>query len=124
MRRAPDGTSGIWLFTVLVVGPVVASLLYAALYSFGLTGLMAGGPTLGHWAGTLAAAEIWSSMGLSLWIASAITLGAAATGLGLSLWLGSWLDKGPLALAVHVPLVLPATVCGLTVLSLFSGTGL
>ncbi|MGH9869639.1 MAG: hypothetical protein ACREAA_15920 [Candidatus Polarisedimenticolia bacterium] len=124
MRRATHGTWGIWLFTVMVVVPVAASLLYAGLYSLGVTGLMAGGPTLGHWAGALATAEIWSSIGLSLWIASAVTLCAAAAGLGLALWLGSWLDEGPLSLAVHVPLVLPATVCALTVLSLFSGTGL
>jgi putative spermidine/putrescine transport system permease protein len=121
MRR---GTWGIWLLTVVVLAPVAASLLYALLYSFGITGLMAGGPTWKHWVEALTVAETWSSIGLSLGIASAVTVGAAVFGLGLALWLGERLDAGALALAVHVPLALPATVCALSVWSLFSGTGL
>jgi len=120
MRRP---TWGLTLFVIICVLPILASLLYAMLYSVGLTGVFARGFTLDYWATELSGSTLWSSIGLSLWVASAVVLVSTVLGLAIALGLGAALDRGSLGWSVHVPLAFPGTVAALSVFMLFGATG-
>lgn len=114
------GLAALWLTAVL---PIVYSLVYAALYSVGLTGLLARGFTLEPWRRVLGRGETWGALGLSLWVAAATVALSAALGLLLALGLTRRMRSGPLATAVHLPLALPGTVAAFVVFQAASGGG-
>ncbi len=114
---------GLTLFAIISVLPIAASLVYAGLYSVGLAGVFARGFTMEHWSAVLSTSEVWSSLGLSLWIASAVVLISAALALAIALGLGPALDRGTLGWSVHVPLTFPAVLAALSVFMLFSASG-
>jgi putative spermidine/putrescine transport system permease protein len=114
---------GLALFLLISVLPILASLVYVALYSVGLAGILARGFTLEHWSAVLAASELWSSLGVSLWIASAVVIVSTVLGLTIALGLGPALDHGPVGWSLHVPLAFPAVLAALSVFMLFGATG-
>jgi putative spermidine/putrescine transport system permease protein len=103
--------------------PIAASLVYVGLYSVGVAGLLSTGFTGSHWSAVLASSEVWGSLALSTWVASAVVAVSAAIGLTLALWQGAALDRGVLGTSLYVPLALPAIVAALLVFMLFGATG-
>lgn len=124
----PSGRSldrlGLALFGLLSLAPVAASLLYAGLYGLGLTGLFSRGFTLEHWRRVLHGSELWSSVGLSLFVASAVLVLTTALALPMALGLRERLESGPLGYALSLPLAIPGTVAAVLTLQLLAGAGL
>lgn len=121
--RNPVGRIGLLLFGVLAVLPIVFSIGYAGAYSTGLAGLLSDGITWAYWARVIRSAEIWTSFGLSLYIAGVTVLLTVAIALPLSLYLGRQLSRGPLSYAIYLPLAIPATVAAFFVFQLLAGAG-
>lgn len=120
---APDRL-GLALLFVLVAAPVVFSLVYALLYSLGLTGLLSDGFTLTHWQAVLSSGEIWSSFGLSLYVAVSTMVLTVGLALALSLGWREPLRSGPLSTLIYLPLALPGAVAAFFTLQVLSGGGL
>jgi putative spermidine/putrescine transport system permease protein len=127
VRKDPLGALGLLLFLAIAIVPLGASLLYAGLYSLGLTGLLNTGFTLGAWRRVLGGHEVWASLALSVGVALAVVALAAAGGLALALALRGRLgdlDRGALSYALYLPLALPGTVAALFTFQMFTGGGL
>jgi putative spermidine/putrescine transport system permease protein len=112
------------LLWATAAAPIALGLVHAALYSVGLTGLLARGFTLAPWWRVLARAETWRSLALSAWVAAASVALAAALGLVLALALRARLRRGPIAAALHVPLAVPGTVAAFVTFQAFTGGGI
>lgn len=112
MSRSSVGGAGLALFFLIAVVPVAASLLYAFLYTVGATGLLSRGLTLSSWKSVLTSTEILGSFGISLWVATVTVASATAGGLAIALFLRHHISRGPLSLAIHLPLALPWLVAG------------
>lgn len=99
-----------FFYALSVSVPLALGLGYALLYSFGLTGLLNSGWTTAHWARVLGDAEIWRSLGFSLYIA----LASVAISAGIALWLTTAPMPLPrrrfFSLLLYFPLTLPAVV--------------
>lgn len=111
------------LFFVLVVLPISAGLIYALLYSFGLTGLLSEGFTFDYWFKALISQSLWMSFGFSLSIglvSICISL-CFATVMALS-WHKS-IQHGKLSYFIFLPLCFPATVMAFVVLQVLSASG-
>src|SRR5262245_4538368 len=93
--RDKTGLAGSALFLALAVVPVAGSLVYALLYTVGLTGLLSDGFTLAHWWGVLGGRELWGSLALSAAVALSACVIATAGGLTLALALRHQLTRGP-----------------------------
>jgi putative spermidine/putrescine transport system permease protein len=115
---------GLALFFLLTVLPVALSLLYAALYGFGVVGLLSHGFTLDHWRRVVTSAEVWASIGLSAYVAATVVGLTAALALPLALALRKRLESGPLVYVLSLPLAIPGTVAAVLVLQLLAGAGL
>ncbi len=115
---------GLALFFLLTVLPVALSLLYAALYGFGVVGLLSRGFTFDHWRRVLTSVEVWASVGLSLYVATAVVVLTTALALPLALALRARLESGPLVYILSLPLAIPGTVAAVLVLQLLAGAGL
>lgn len=115
---------GLGLFFLLTVLPVAASLVYAALYGFGVAGLLSHGFTLDHWRRVVTSPEVWASVGLSVYVATAVVLLTTALALSLALALRERLESGPLVYVLSLPLAIPGTVAAVLVLQLLAGAGL
>lgn len=114
----------VFLFVLLVLAPVALSLVYAGLYGAGLVGLFAPGLTLSYGRRVVGAADTWTSLGLSLFVALAVVTLTAAIALPLSLTFRKRLQRGYLAYALTLPLAIPGTVAGLLSMQLLGGAGL
>jgi putative spermidine/putrescine transport system permease protein len=126
-RRDRVGGLGLLLFLAIAIVPLGASLLYAGLYSVGLTGLLNTGFTLDAWRRVLGGREVWASLALSAGVALAVVVLAAAGGLALALALRGrpgGLDRGALSYALYLPLALPGTVAALFTFQMLTGGGL
>ena len=117
------GRIGLVLFILLSILPILFSLGYAFAYSIGGVGLMSDGYTAVHWQKLLDQTEIWTSFGLSFYIASITVCLTVLLSLGLVLYLHRPLNYGPLSYIIYFPLALPATVAAFLVFQLFSGSG-
>ncbi len=115
---------GLGLLGVVVAAPVVFSLVYAALYSLGLTGLLSQGFTLEHWRAVLGSGEIWAAFGLSLYVAVSTMVLTFGLALALALGLREPLRHGPLSTLIYLPLALPGAVAAFFTLQMLSGGGL
>ena len=116
--------AGFGHFLLVAVLPIAASLLYSLLYTVGLAGLLSHGLTGALWAKVLASRELWTSWGLSLYVATAVSLLSTALGLSLALAFREPLRRGPLAYAIYLPLALPWTVAGFLAFQILSPAGL
>lgn len=121
-RRDPAGALGLLLFLAVAVVPIGASLIYAALYSVGLTGLLSRGFTLEPWRRVLGGREVWASLGLSAWVALAVVILTAVLGLALALALRGRLERGAVSYALYLPLALPGIVAAFLTFRLLTGT--
>jgi putative spermidine/putrescine transport system permease protein len=121
-RKDPAGALGLLLFVAIAIVPLGASLLYAGLYSVGLTGLLNKGFTLEAWRRVLGGREVWASLALSAGVALAVVALAASGGLALAL--RGRLDREPLSHALYLPLTLPGTVAALFTFQMLTGGGL
>lgn len=111
-------------FWLLVVLPLAASLFYALLYSLGLAGLLAEGPTWRHWREALGSRETWSSLFYSARLAGTVVVVSAALALFLAHRLRSRLDGRFPASFLFLPLVMPALVAAFLAFQLLAGAGL
>lgn len=110
--RSSAGGAGLALFFLIAVLPVAASLVYAFLYTVGATGLLSRGITSSSWKNVLTSREILASFGISVWVAAMTVILATAGGLAIALLLRKHLSRGPLSLAIYLPLALPWLVAG------------
>src|SRR5260370_13713943 len=115
---------GLALFFLLTVLPVALSLLYAALYGFGVVGLLSRGFTFDHWRRVLTSVEVWASVGLSLYVATAVVVLTTALALPLALALRARLESGPLVYILSLPPAIPRTAAAVPVPQLLPGSGL
>lgn len=115
---------GFGAFLALAVLPIAAGLLYAALYSCGLAGLLHEGFTLKPWRSVLTSRDLWSSIGLSLYIAFAVAGLTLAISLTLAVGLQARLRRGPLGYLLYLPLALPWTVAGFVTQQVLARSGL
>ena len=116
--------TGILLFLALAVTPVVLGIIYALLYSLGLTGLVSDGFTLKYWSRSLGDPEFWLSIGYTFYIALTTIALTILSALFLSLYLKKPLEKGLPAFSVYVPLAFPAIVVAFLAFQLASRSGL
>lgn len=115
--------TGILLFLVLAVLPLLMGIIYALLYSVGLIGLISEGFTLGHWENTLTNIELWFSLGYTFYIALN-TIGLTIIGaLILTLYFKKYFKKGLAGFSLYVPLAFPAIVVAFLVFQLASQSG-
>lgn len=103
--------------------PLGAGLIYALLYSLGLTGILNSGFTLAHWEKLLLGGEFWRSLGFSVWVA----LATMAISIALSLtavlrWQRAFEGKF-LSFLIYLPLVFPAMVVGFYTFQMLSKSG-
>lgn len=118
------GLTGFLFFLAVAVFPVAGSLVYALLYTTGLTGLLSEGFTLSHWATVLSGGELWVSLALSAGVAFASCLIAATGGMAIALALRPHLERGPLSYAIYLPLAMPFVVGAFVGFETLSGAGM
>ncbi|MEO7524590.1 MAG: ABC transporter permease subunit, partial [Ferruginibacter sp.] len=110
-------------FMLLVVLPFAGSLIYAMLYSFGMTGILSKGFTTTHVAGVLQNPEMFFSLLYSFYIAvcsMAIALIFAIAGV---LFFKSAIKKSKWSFFPYLPLALPAIVTAFISLQVLNKTG-
>jgi putative spermidine/putrescine transport system permease protein len=118
------GRVGLGLFFLLTVAPLAASLVYGTLYGFGAVGLLSHGVTLSHWRRVVESAEVWTSLGLSLYVATAVVVLTALIALPTALVLRTRIESGWLSHVVALPLAIPGTVAAVLALQVLGGAGL
>lgn len=114
---------GIVCFLLLVVLPFAGSLIYAILYSFGLTGILSKGFTATHVSSILHNQEMLFSLLYSFYIAVCsmlISLLLAITGV---LFFKTAITKSKWSFFTYLPLALPAIVTAFISLQVFNKTG-
>ena len=121
--RTLPGIFGLLLFLILAILPIAFSLGYAAFYSLGLTGLLSEGFTWNHWHTVFSEQEVWSSLGLSVYISGITVVLTVIISIALSLYLRRPLSRGTLSSLIYLPLAIPATVAAFLVFQLLSGAG-
>lgn len=114
---------GLSLLIVLVAAPIGWAVGYAALYSFGLIGLLSQGATVQHWSAVLTSGLLLQSVLYSLSIAGVSTLLAVAAAL-LAVCLYPELRRSRFHMALLViPLATPPTVIALVTYQWFNPGG-
>ena len=124
-KRINPASAGIWvLFLLLTAVPLVFSLVYALLYSFGLTGVLAEGFTLRHWQLFFSEGRFFSSFLFSVGVAL-VSMGlAAATALWWVLRYRRALNSRVMSLALYLPLAFPAMVAAFLAFHWLGNAGL
>ena len=115
---------GVALFIAATVLPLVLALSYALLYSVGLAGILSEGFTLKHWQKMLPNAEMWRSLGYTLYLTLVSLLPATAMALLLVTRLRRVVSQGRLGYLIYFPLAIPAIVAAFFTLQVLSKTGL
>ena len=118
------GKSIAWIvFVLLVILPVSASLVYAFLYSVGLTGLLSDGYTIAYWQQLRTNSPFFFSLLYSMIIA-VISIGlAVCIALWLTLRYGTTLQRRNISFILLLPLGIPAVVAALMTYQLLSPSG-
>ena len=110
-------------FLVLTAVPLGAGLIYALLYSLGLTGILNNGFTLEHWQKLLLGGAFWWSLGFSAWVAFATMAISVVLALGAVLrWQRAFAGRF-LSFLIYLPLVFPAMVVGFYTFQMLSKSG-
>ncbi len=122
-RPFSAGYAGLALFLIIAVLPIGAALLYAVLYSVGATGLLSPGLTTSYWSVTLLSAELWTSFGLSLYVATVTVALSILMAMGFTLMFRGAFKRGSVRLLFYLPLALPATVAAFVVYQWLSDSG-
>lgn len=115
--------TGRGLFLLLSGIPIAAGVIYALLFSLGLTGVLAEGFTLEHWRTVLGNPAFWRTLGFSLYVA----LMSITIALTLALWLvvlnPREFQRGSLSFFIYFPLSIPAIVMAFFVFQLLGKGG-
>jgi putative spermidine/putrescine transport system permease protein len=115
--------TGILLFLLLAVLPLLLGIVYALLYSFGMVGLISEGVTVAHWLQALSDFELWLSLGYTFYIAL-LTIVLTITGaLAITLLLKKPFENGLPGFSLYVPLAFPAIVVAFLVFQVASQSG-
>ncbi len=115
--------TGLIVFCLLVVLPMILGVAYALSYSLGLTGLLSHGFTFHYWLEGLTSSELWSSLGFSLYIAIASIVPSVVMALIL-VQIAPDFPSGPtMSLILYLPLVVPAVMAAFLIFQLFSESG-
>ena len=101
---------GIVCFMLLVVLPFAGSLIYAILYSFGLTGIVANGFTTTHVSLILQNPEMFFSLIYSFYIAFCSMFISLILSIGGVLFFKTAITKSKWSFFSYLPLALPAIV--------------
>jgi len=110
-------------FLVLTAVPLGAGLIYALLYSLGLTGILNNGFTLDHWQKLLLGGTFWRSLGFSVWVALVTMAVSVALALGAVLrWQRAFAGRF-LSFLIYLPLVFPAMVVGFYTFQMLAKSG-
>ena len=115
--------SGLVLFLLLGVLPLVLGIGYALLYSLGLTGVLSHGFTLNYWSRAMADREIWTSLLFSLYIAAVSMTFSISLAIGLTLRIRNSVEQGRLPSIMYFPLAIPAIVAAFFVFQVFAQSG-
>jgi len=114
---------GIVCFTLLVVVPFAGSLIYAILYSFGLSGILSNGFTVTHVSGMLQNPEMFFSLGYSFYIALCSMLISLTLSICGVLFFKTAITKSKWSFFPYLPLALPAIVTAFVSLQVLNKTG-
>ncbi|WP_148898702.1 ABC transporter permease subunit [Fodinibius salinus] len=115
--------TGLLLFLLLAVLPLLLGIIYALLYSLGITGLVSDGFTLKYWQQAFTDIELWYSMGYTFYIALATITLTIAGALLLTIYLKEPLQQGFAGFSIYVPLAFPAIVVAFLIFQLASQSG-
>jgi len=112
------------VFTAIVIVPMIASVIYALMYTLGLAGLMSRGFTLEHWRAVLFGRDLWYSLAFSVGTAFV----SIATGSAIALLIlrngVARLNRGVMRSSLLVPLAFPGMVAAFVMLLLLADSGL
>lgn len=111
------------LAVLLLAGPPLWGTGYALAYSLGLTGALAQGFTLEHWAKLVAGGELARTLLFSAAVATATVVLATVLALALASLLRRAPARGFTAAALFVPLAVPAVAAALLGFQLLGGSG-
>ena len=98
------------IFLTCAILPLFAGLLYALLYSLGMTGALGTGFTLDAWQNVLTDRTFWISLGLSALIALVVVMISTVLALWLLVWLRPGLERPGVRRMLHFPLAIPPIV--------------
>jgi putative spermidine/putrescine transport system permease protein len=115
--------SGIVCFMLLVVLPFAGSLVYAILYSFGLTGILSHGFTTTHVSSLLQNPEMFFSLSYSFYIAVCSMLISFLLAITGVLFFKTTITKSKWSFFPYLPLALPAIVTAFVSLQSLNKTG-
>lgn len=106
-----------------MVLPVLSGLVYAALYSFGIVGILNTGFTTENWKDILGGSPFWTSIGFSFYIAITSVFLSLIFSLSMALSWKKALQKGALSTAMYLPLCFPGTVMAFFMFQTLSKSG-
>lgn len=122
-RPFSAGYVGLALFLIIAILPIGGALLYAVFYSVGATGLLSTGLTTSYWSATLLSAELWTSFGLSLYVAAVSVALSILIAMAFTRLFHTEFKRGSVRLLFYLPLALPATVAAFIVYQWLSDSG-
>lgn len=112
------------IYLLLTAVPLVAGLLYALLYSFGLTGILSSGFTTEHWIAILADHRFYSALLFSLWVAVATMSLSILVALLLTTRFRDLWKRPAWEWGLYLPLTYPAIVAAFIAFQLWSASGI
>ncbi len=118
-----SNTSAGLFFLLVVVVPVFSGLVYAALYSFGIVGILNTGFTTEHWKAILSGSPFWKSVGFSLFVAISSVVISLIFALAIALSWKKALHQGMLSTVIYLPLCFPGTVMAFFMFQILSKSG-
>lgn len=101
---------GFICFFAFAVLPLASGLVYALLYSYGLVGALSQGWSGNAWSQTLLDGGFWTSMGLSVGVATVVLVLATALALWLVFVLHKEMENPRFRFLFHFPLAIPPMV--------------
>lgn len=123
LQISVEKIAGRSLFLLFTAIPLMAGLIYALLYSFGLTGILAEGFTLEHWVGILTDHRFYLSLSFSLYIAVVSVFISSLFSLNLTLKYRQMWNSKNWEWGLYIPLAYPAIVAAFIGFQLMSSSG-
>ena len=117
---------GVLFFLLLTIVPMGLGLLYAFLYSVGITGSLNNGFTWMHWQAIWSTGSFVNSLWTSLWVATVSLSLSTFVALGVSLYLFGGVSKGPRQSSsiFYLPLSIPALLAAFLTFQFLGSSGI
>ncbi|GAC1595077.1 MAG: sulfate ABC transporter permease subunit CysT [Chitinophagaceae bacterium] len=115
---------GLSAFMMMVVIPFAAGLLYALLYTFGFSGVLANGFTWMHVSAVMKSTEVLRSIGFSFFVAITAIIISLAVALPAVIAYHQTITESKKSFIVYLPLAIPAIVTAFVSFQLLGKTGL